>query len=234
MQRLVPVLVLSLLAPLCSSAADAPPRRDGGVHYLYLVRHGWYERDDHVDDRAGNGLDALGREQARLLGSRLRALPVRPDAIVSSDFLRAKDTAAILGRSLGMPVAIDTLIHECSPPSEGNAASTSHPAEEVARCESNLSAAWEEYARPTPDADRRDVLVCHGNVIRYLVSRALGMDAKRWPVMEIANASLTVIAVRPDGTTRLVMFSDVGHLPPAKQTWTGRGARWGMVPARRP
>jgi hypothetical protein len=50
--------------------------------------------------------------------------------------------------------------------------------------------------------------------------------------MEIANASLTILAVRPDGTSRLVSFSDVGHLPVARQTWTGKGAGW-SAPASR-
>ena len=60
---------------------------------------------------------------------------------------------------------------------------------------------------------------------------ALDADLKGWRAMEIANASLTVIAVRPDGTTRLVLFSDVGHLPVLDQTWTGRGAGWSSAPA---
>ena len=43
---------------------------------------------------------------------------------------------------------------------------------------------------------------------------------------------LTVIAVFPDGRTKLTMFSDVGHLPVEKQTWTGKGAGWTVPPAR--
>jgi serine/threonine-protein phosphatase PGAM5 len=84
---------------------------------------------------------------------------------------------------------------------------------------------------PTPDADRHDILVCHGNVIRWFVSHALNGDPRRWPWMEIANGSLTILSVRPDGTARLVCFSDVGHLPLPKQTWSGKGAGWG-APAK--
>ena len=50
-----------------------------------------------------------------------------------------------------------------------------------------------------------------------------------WPGMEIGNGSLTIIAVRPDSTTRLIMFSDVGHLPTNRQSWTGKGAGWGKA-----
>jgi serine/threonine-protein phosphatase PGAM5 len=105
-------------------------------------------------------------------------------------------------------------------------------AEEIARCDSNLAVAWARYMTPSPEADRHEVLVCHGNVIRWFVSRALHENTRRWHLLDIANGSLTILAVRPDGTTRLVMFSDVGHLPVTKQTWTGRGAGWSVPVAR--
>jgi len=75
------------------------------------------------------------------------------------------------------------------------------------------------------------VLVCHGNVIRWFVAKTLAQDTNRWWGMEIGNGSLTVLAVRPDGSVRLAMFSDVGHLPLDVQTWTGRGAGWWAPPA---
>jgi probable phosphoglycerate mutase len=56
-------------------------------------------------------------------------------------------------------------------------------------------------------------------VTRYLVARALGLDPALWLNMTIANCSISVIQVRADGRARLVSFDDVGHLPPAKQTY---------------
>jgi serine/threonine-protein phosphatase PGAM5 len=101
-----------------------------------------------------------------------------------------------------------------------------HAADDIALCDGNLAAAWAKYVTPTPDADTHDLLVCHGNVIRWMVAKAMGSDSRTWTHMDIANASLTVISVRPDGTVRLVMYSDVGHMPVDKQTWAGRGAGW--------
>jgi serine/threonine-protein phosphatase PGAM5 len=216
----------ALLAAPGARAAD-PPRPAAGVRYLYLVRHGAYDRDDRADDRVGNGLNALGREQARLVGARLAKLPVRMTSLVSSDFTRARETADIIGRALGITPALDSLIHECTPASDRASSTGDMETEDAGRCDSTLAAAWARYVRPSPAADARDLLVCHGNVIRWLVCRALGADTGRWRHMDIGNASLTVIAVRSDGTTRLVTFSDVGHLPVAKQTWSGSGAGWG-------
>lgn len=230
------LLVFLLLAGLaaCMSPPHAGDERQTGqgTHYLYLIRHGLYDRDPNADDRVGNKLNALGHEQSRLVGARLAALPVKIASLVSSDFSRARETAEDIGAALGMAPVLDSLIHECTPRSTST--DTRERPEDIALCESNLGAAWAKYVRPMPEADRHDVLVCHGNVIRWLVSRTLGMDPKRWLAMEIANGSLTVISVRPDGTTRLVLFSDVGHLPVEKQTWTGRGAGWAPTPAPTP
>jgi serine/threonine-protein phosphatase PGAM5 len=62
------------------------------------------------------------------------------------------------------------------------------------------------------------VLVCHGNVIRYLVCRALGVDTKAWGSMGIRHASITEVFVRADGAVRLVTYGDAGFQPPALQS----------------
>ena len=206
--------------------ADTPP---ASVRYVYLIRHGDYDRDDAADDRVANGLNGLGHEQSRLLGARLAGLPVKINTLVSSNYTRARDTAAEISSILGIPVVEDSLLHECTPSSDRADFMRSHKADEVAACDANLQAAWTRYMRPSPDADSHNVLVCHGNVIRWFVSRALSMDTKHWGAMDIGNGSLTVLAVRADGSTRLVLYSDVGHLPVAKQTWTGHGAGWKMT-----
>jgi serine/threonine-protein phosphatase PGAM5 len=221
-----PLLLLATALP--AFAAD-PPKPGAGIHYVCLIRHGIYDPDTsrNADDVVTNGLNALGHEQARLIGARLAALPVRPASLVTSNYRRARETAEDIGGLLGKEPVLDTLIHECSPASDRADYMKRYAAEEIAACDSNLARAWAKYMVPSPDADRHDVLVCHGNVIRWFVSRALAGDPRRWPWMEIANGSLTILAVRPDGTTRLVCFSDVGHLPVPKQTWTGKGAGWG-------
>jgi serine/threonine-protein phosphatase PGAM5 len=226
-------LSLMLLAVTPALAAD-PPQPGTGIHYVYLIRHGIYDPDPdrNADDVVANGLNALGHEQARLIGERLHALPIRPAALVASPYRRARETAEDMGRVLSMKPLPDTLIHECTPTSDRADLMKSSTAQELAACDSNLARAWVKYMVATPDSDRHDILVCHGNVIRWFVSRALAGDARRWAWMEAANGSMTILSVRPDGTTRLVCFNDVGHLAVAKQTWTGKGAGWG-APAKR-
>ena len=233
MRRCVLLAALLVLTLSAAARADAQgPARARGVRYLYLVRHGMYDRVEDVDDRVGNGLDALGRDQARLVAARFAALPVRIATLVCSDLTRARETADAIGRALDLVPVPDSLLRECTP-TAGRAESMGRQADEDAKqCAVQLEAAWKKYVRPAPDADVRDVLVCHGNVIRWFVARALGLDPGGWARMDIGNASVTVIAVAADGTARLAAFSDVGHLPPALQTWTGRGAGWSAPPGR--
>lgn len=226
--RRVCVFAPALCAALAlASAAAAQPPRESGVHYLYLVRHGEAENERGVDPATANGLTPLGREQARLAGARLASLSRRPQALVTSSYLRARQTADEIAPQLGLAPVVDTLIHECAAFSERTDSTRIRSPERAARCDSNLTAAWRRYFTASPDSDRRDVLVCHANVIRWFVARVLNGESSHWTRMEVGNASITVIAVLADGSARLVAFSDTGHLPLDRQTWTGRGSGWG-------
>jgi len=234
-------LVIRLLMPLALVAASvvavAPAwaqaaKRPSGIHYVYLIRHGAYDLDTTVtDDTKGNRLNALGHEQAALTGKRLAGMPVKLNSLVTSPYLRAAETAADIGAAIGMKPVVDTLIHECTPRFESRPEYTRIASdEEMLACEANLSAAFAKYLVATPAADTYDVLVCHGNVIRWLVSKSIGIDVLNWRRLQLGNGSITALAVGPDGTVRLAAYSDTGHLPVEKQTWTGKGAGW-MAPA---
>ena len=65
---------------------------------MYLVRHAEAVRGEPDELRP---LTAAGREAARSLAARLAAEGVRPDALLTSPLLRARETAKELGRALG-------------------------------------------------------------------------------------------------------------------------------------
>ncbi|MEO5618139.1 MAG: histidine phosphatase family protein [Candidatus Eisenbacteria bacterium] len=206
-----------------------------GYRYLYLVRHGWYDFGDKRDDRIGMGLDSLGRVQARLVGERLAALPVKIHSLTSSTLTRARETADDIGVLLRMQPERDSLISECQTPSLRADLNAREPQADQDACQARMLRAYARYVHPAGSReDVRDVLVAHGNVIRWFVTKTLGLDTKNWTSLDLANGSITVIAVRPDGMARLVAFSDTGHLPPAAQTWTGRGAGWSPPAPRTP
>lgn len=233
MKSFRPVATLGLLSTCLVMGAAPGAGQEGrqapkGVRFVYLIRHGEYDHEDKADSRTGKGLVALGHEQARLAGRRLASLGLKVDTLVSSEYTRARETADDIGQLIMRTPVRDDLLNECTPASIPGAEEPSP--EPSSRCDANLEAAWARYMRPSPDHDAHDVLVCHGNVIRWFVSRSLGVGGRYWRGMAIGNASITVIAVRADGSTRLASFSDVGHIPPDRQTWTGDGAGWAPRP----
>jgi len=89
-------------------------------------------------------------------------------------------------------------------------------------CVENIEKAYKEIFVPSPDSkDRNDIIVCHGNVIRYFVTKVLNVDPMSWLQMSITNCSLTIIRVLPDGSMKLDAFSDYGHIPENMRTFTG-------------
>src|ERR1044071_3826245 len=74
---------------------------------LYFVRH-TTPTDGAVSD-AQHPLTSQGEEEARLVGTALAGMGVRPARILSSPLLRARQTAAILGEQLEFGGATQTL-----------------------------------------------------------------------------------------------------------------------------
>jgi serine/threonine-protein phosphatase PGAM5 len=99
-------------------------------------------------------------------------------------------------------------------PAQGPAAT------EAARCQNQLEDAFKTYFVPAKNANENEVLVAHGSVIRFLTLKALGADTRRYPTLSIARASLTIIRVRPGGSTSVVAVGDIGHIPPNLQSWS--------------
>lgn len=227
---------LSTIATGAFAQGATPPRDTTltGYRYIYLIRHAMYDYLDPRDERIGKGLDSLGRVQSSLTAERLGALPIKVDQLVSSTFTRAAQTADVIGAALRMKAVRDSDISECTPPTTRADIMRDLAPGEADACVATLERAWARYFRPAGSrADQHDVLVAHGNVIRWLLTRVLRMENVRWTDFDLGNGSITAIVVRPDGVMRLAAFSDTGHLPAAAQTWTGRGAGWSPPMVRR-
>lgn len=210
-------------AEFAAAAAQAPDSAAAlAPRTLYLVRHGLYDEADPRDEAVGKGLVPAGREQARLAGERLAGLGVRFDALWTSPLTRARESADIVAQSLpGLAPAVVPELAECTPPTWRQDVARTLAADEAAACRARLEQAFGRFCVPSRDGERHEILVCHGNVIRWLWCRALGVDPDAWLGLTIANASLTVIQARPDGSCKLYLFGDVGHLPAALLSYPG-------------
>lgn len=56
-------------------------------------------------------------------------------------------------------------------------------------------------------------MVCHANVIRYFVCRALQFPPEAWLRFSLHHASITWLTVMPDGRVSLRLYGDSGHMP---------------------
>lgn len=225
------IAAIALLLGAVPAQAAEPP----AMHTLILVRHGQYDAVPNGDERTGMGLSALGVAQARLAGARLAAWPQRIDGLYASPLRRARETAATIGESLPADsrFAIDEDLAECTPPTRRTEVTAREKPADFAACQAQLDRLFARYFTPAADGrPRTDLLVCHGNVIRSMVTRALGVDPQAWLEMSVGHASVTVIRVEPDGRMKVISVGDVGHIPPGLLTGaTGDPQRTLAAPA---
>ena len=228
--RLLVGVVLACVAGLGVRAVE--PAKVKATRTVYLVRHGNYEESAETKD--GGALTPLGLAQARLVAARLAGMPVQFTALYASTLTRARQTAEVIHASLpSLPVQPTDVLRECTPPSSRPTGSGHEDPAKQAAAEKQLSEAYAKFFVPaTGDRDEHDLLVCHGNVIRWLTCRALGVDTKAWLAMSVAHCSITVIQIRADGTTKIFAIGDIGHVPPNLQSGAVAGPAPALVPPR--
>ncbi len=203
---------------------------------VVLVRHGetaaTVSRIFSGSGVPGPSLAPAGRVQAaqaadlvfRVGRARWPDLP-HPSAIVASPMVRTQETAAALGRRLGLPVGLDARFAECDFGRwEGLV-----PAE-VDVAESGAVRRWFADPRlPAPDGEslvdvgervgaaldellaggvgRSVAVVSHAMAIRAAVGRALGLAPEMWGSLRVLPASVTILRLWADGGRELVTLS---------------------------
>ena len=154
---------------------SAVPAAGSAVRTLYLIRHGEYDHDDTRDPDIGKGLVPLGVTQAELIAARLAAMPVTMTSLHSSSMTRARETAQIVGHLFpNLTLQSSRDLRECTPPTHREDIMAELAEEEATQCRLQLEQAFSHYFQLAQDSDAHDIIVCHGNVIRYFVCRALG------------------------------------------------------------
>ena len=179
---------------------------------LVLVRHGEYSPEGR------QGLTRLGRVQAAHAARRMRRMPAT--AIHCSTMKRAEETAEIIAREhRDLPLVRARILRECVPglpPALRKGSGVS--AEMIRRGKDQADRAYRRYFKRSTGRERCDVLVCHGNLIRYLVCRALALGAYAWCSLGSAHCGITVIRIMADGELVLDAYNDTGHLPEKLRT----------------
>ncbi|XP_048370846.1 serine/threonine-protein phosphatase PGAM5, mitochondrial isoform X1 [Sphaerodactylus townsendi] len=193
------------------------------TRHIFLIRHSQYNLDGQVDrDRT---LTHLGREQAELTGKRLASLGLKFDKIVHSSMTRASETTNIISKHLPGVKKVSTDLLCEGAPIEPNPPISHWKPEAVQYYEdgARIEAAFRNYihrADVKQEEDSYEIFVCHANVIRYIVCRALQFPPEGWLRMSLNNGSITQLVIRPSGRVALRMLGDTGFMPPEKITRT--------------
>ena len=123
---------------------------------ILLIRHGEYKRWDTEDP----SLTKCGIEQANSTAKALRHMKGLPiiNQILSSTLRRARETANIIGGKVGVGVTEDYDLVE------GDPCQPQH--------RQRFERVFSKYLTHTSThGPLTDVIVCHGNIIRYLLCR---------------------------------------------------------------
>lgn len=184
--------------------------------HLILIRHGQYNLDGQTDQE--RFLTKLGTLQAEYTGRRLQELNLPYTNMVRSTMTRAQETGTIISQFLPkVAVSHCDLLREGAPiPPEPPLGSDTPERYKFFEDGARIEAAFRKYfhrADPDQQEDSYHILVCHGNVIRYLVCRALQVPAEAWLRLSLNHASITWISISPSGRCVLRALGDTGFMP---------------------
>ena len=192
---------------------------------VFLVRHGAHDLLGHrvAGRMPGVSLNGEGREQARRAGERLRREGVA--ALYASPLDRARETAAPIGAALGLPVGEAPGLTELDygtwtgaaladldgDPAwrawnEDRAASRIPGGETMGEVADRACAAIEAWRLSHPGATV--AVATHGDVVKAVLCRILGLSFDRVHAFEVAPGSLTSL-VAWEGGAKLLTLNEV-------------------------
>ncbi|OQS00373.1 hypothetical protein THRCLA_05976 [Thraustotheca clavata] len=214
--------------------APVPPK----VLHLVLVRHGHY-----VNAHTKNAKDTdkvlshIGIQQAELTGQHLQEIsaiaPSRDDMIIlHSDMHRAVETATIISEGFsGCALTCTAMLREGWPGTPMPGADSMLSEKEQILEDERLENAYrtifsfnddhldEEFVHAKRTNDSCRVVVCHANLIRYFICKALGISpVSVWGLFEINHCSLTRIDIGSNGQCKVLSVNECGHLPSSLHT----------------
>lgn len=192
------------------------------TRHLLLIRHGQYNLDGNSDKQ--HILTELGRRQAEMTGKRLASLGITFDLLVRSTMTRAQETGELIAKCLPEILEVQncSLLEEGAPiPPEPPVGHWKPEPKQFFRDNARIEAAFRKYfhrASPDQKTDSYTVLVCHANVIRYFVCRALQFPPEGWLRISLNHGSITWISITPKGRVVLKSLGDAGYMDPPSVT----------------
>jgi len=179
---------------------------------LHLIRHGQYAKTEQFPHGV---LTPLGVAQARATAEHLERNGIEPSVVWCSTMSRAEQTARLIRQTYpDAPIKRTPLLRERMFPNPvyWDTYKSSRAPDDL------LDRLARRHLRPAR-SERHELLVCHGNVIRAFVMRAIGTELERWITMHICHCSVTTLVVRNREDVRLLSYNEHTFLPVELQTF---------------
>jgi len=212
-----------------------------GERVIYLVRHGRYhiERED-LDDQK---LTEMGRNQLTQTGKYLAGIYKEhhnnepPEIIISSTMIRAIESRDLIMNEFSedffneKSVKMTDLLREGAvykPVQFPDRPSYNTPEYERNQIigSSRLEAALYEYlhkgrrSEDNQDKQTTAIIVCHANVIRYLLCKLMQVRENAWLQMTLYHGSVTKVVMKGNGDLRVMAVGSAGFMPPELMTYS--------------
>ena len=218
-----------------SNSSRTPASTPASTRIL-LIRHGEtaWNAERRLQGHLDIPLNAEGERQAALLGATLALDPI--DLVVSSDLMRAHQTAQAVARAHALPVQVDPRLRERAYGGfegllyseierrfpiefaawqardiDGVLPQGKHIGESFRQFYARATGAILEWAAGHPG--KTIALVAHGGVLECAYRRALGLPLATPRDFKVFNASVNRFALAADDFS-LQSWGEVGHLKP--------------------
>jgi serine/threonine-protein phosphatase PGAM5 len=172
--------------------------------------------------------------------------PCNIKAIHVSNMIRAKQTAELIAEQLqpytkkqDLLQKPDPLLNETLPaPMIPIRPEITGAAEEIDAHHERVEKAFQKYfyrddleevdgEEEDDDEDEFEIIVGHGNMIRYFFLRAMQLPPEAWLRLCTFNCSITYLVIRPNGMVSARMMGDIGHLSYDHSTFSDHhGFKW--------
>ncbi|KAH9377057.1 hypothetical protein HPB48_010261 [Haemaphysalis longicornis] len=137
--------------------------------------------------------------------------------LVHSTMTRAIQTAELIHEHIEhVPMESCELIREGEPVPPEPPFGIMKPESKFFSDGARIEAGFRKYfhrAPPSQDKDSYEIVVCHANVIRYWICRAMQLPPEAWARISLANCSITVVSINPNGRLFVRSIGDTGHFP---------------------
>jgi len=189
---------------------------------VYLIRHA--HPNYRLQKKLGDylmPLSNIGKKQAKAISKHFRDLKL--DLIYTSELARAQETAVALGQNL--PIIVDERLNEIDWKDwrrvkyfRTSEERRKQHLKDYNKLDSQLNRTQTEMRRFLADIFRQNkgkkiALVCHGNIIKSILTSIINADVIGFLSLEIYQASVSKLVIDRDAYLKVAYINDVHHLP---------------------